>query len=125
MVLVVPEECRVNSRVWAYLQKLLTLVTPIQELLVFDLRESMRNGGGPACLRLRVELNTEEAKAVNPAVLMSDALYAKLTAWVEDNYRDRVSESDLADPQLLDESRAALGQLTKILALGSVYPFQL
>ena len=97
MLLLVPEECRSNGRVWSYLQKLLTQDTPIRELLVMDLRESMRNGGGPACLRLRVELKERELAAVNPALLMNDGLYARLTAWVEKHYRDRLSETDLAD----------------------------
>jgi succinylarginine dihydrolase len=125
MVLVVPEECRSNSRVWTYLQKLLAANTPIKELLVFDLRESMRNGGGPACLRLRVELTHDEATAVNPHVLMSNRLFETLNAWVEKHYRDRMSESDLADPQLLSECRTALDELTAIFKLGSVYPFQI
>ncbi len=124
MALVVPEECRANTRVWAYLQKLLALTTPIKELLIFDLRESMMNGGGPACLRLRVELNAIEAAAVNPGVLMSDSLFVTLNAWVEKHYRDRLSDADLADPALLIECRAALDELTEILKLGVVYPFQ-
>ena len=90
-----------------------------------DLRESMRNGGGPACLRLRVELNDEELAAVNPATLMNDMLHDRLAAWVEKHYRDRLGESDLGDPDLLTECRAALDELTRILALGAVYPFQL
>ena len=125
MLLLVPEECRNNERVWAYLQSLLAEDTPIREVLVMDLRESMRNGGGPACLRLRVELSGAELTAVNPAALMNDALHARLTAWVEKNYRDRLGESDLGDPALLTESRVALDEVTQILALGSVYPFQL
>ena len=125
MLLLVPEECRNNERVWTYLQKLLTDNTPIRELLVMDLRESMKNGGGPACLRLRVELNERELAAVNPATLMCDALHTRLTAWVEKHYRDQLAEADLVDPVLLEESRAALDELTRILALGSVYPFQL
>lgn len=125
MLLLVPEECRGNARVWAYLQSLLARTTPIREVLVLDLRESMRNGGGPACLRLRVELTEAELAAVNPAMLMNDALYAKLTAWVEKHYRDRLGDAELGDPILLDECRAALDELTRILALGSVYPFQL
>ena len=125
MILVVPEECRANARVWAYLQKLITLNTPIKELLVFDLRESMRNGGGPACLRLRVELTEAEAAAVNPGVLMSDKLYPALKAWVEKHYRDQVGEKDLADPALLIECRTALDELSRLLGLGNVYPFQM
>lgn len=124
MLLLVPEECRDNERVWTYLQKLLSQHTPIREVLVMDLRESMRNGGGPACLRLRVELNECELAAVNPAVLMNDGLYARLTAWVTKHYRDQLSETDLADPALLFECRAALDELTQLLSLGSVYSFQ-
>jgi succinylarginine dihydrolase len=75
-------------------------------------------------LRLRVELTHDEATAVNPHVLMSNKLYATLTAWVEKRYRDRMSDGDLADPQLLNECRAALDELTAILKMGSVYPFQ-
>lgn len=125
MLLLVPEECRNNTRVWAYLQKLLSQDTPIRDVLAMDLRESMRNGGGPACLRLRVELNEQELAAVNPAALMNDALHARLTAWVEKHYRDRLGENDLGDPALLTECRSALDELSQILALGSIYPFQL
>ena len=125
MLLLVPEECRNNERVWMYLQKLLTQQTPIREVLVMDLRESMRNGGGPACLRLRVELTEAELAAVNHATLMNEVLYDKLTAWVGQHYRDRLGEADFGDPLLLNECRTALDELTQILAIGSVYPFQL
>ena len=124
MLLLVPEECRSSERVWAYLQTLLTQNTSIRDVLVMDLRESMRNGGGPACLRLRVELNETEIGAVNAATWIDDILYSRLTAWVEKHYRDQLGDADLADPALLDECRRALDELTGILALGSIYPFQ-
>lgn len=125
MILVVPEECRQNLRVWSYLQTLTQdATTPIREIIAFDLKQSMKNGGGPACLRLRVVLNREELAAVNPATLMNDQLYATLTQWVEKHYRDELGAADLADSALLRESRAALDELTQILKLGSVYPFQ-
>lgn len=124
MMLVVPSECDANIRVKDYLAKLVLSGGPIDEVLVMDLRESMMNGGGPACLRLRVELTADEARAVNPAVLMNDALHATLTAWVEKHYRDRLTADDLADPALIDESRTAVDELTRILQLGSVYAFQ-
>jgi len=123
-VLVIPAECRRNPGVWSYLQALLAAGRGIDELQVFDLTQSMRNGGGPACLRLRVVLNDAELAAVNSATLMTDALFARLNQWVDSHYRDRLTEADLADPQLLVESRSALDELTQILALGSVYPFQ-
>ncbi|MES7561133.1 N-succinylarginine dihydrolase, partial [Cutibacterium acnes] len=72
MLIVVPEESRQNPRVWAYLQQLISSGGPIDEVKVFDLRESMCNGGGPACLRLRVVLNASELKATNSGCLMDD-----------------------------------------------------
>lgn len=125
MLLIVPEECRSNERVWNYLQRLLADDSPIREVKVFDLKQSMQNGGGPACLRLRVALNETELAAVNPGVIMTAPLYETLTQWVDKHYRDRMSDSDLADPQLLVECRTALDELTQHLKLGAVYPFQI
>lgn len=125
MLLIVPEECRSNERVWNYLQHLLADASPIREVKVFDLKQSMQNGGGPACLRLRVALNETELAAVNPGVIMTAPLYDTLTQWVDKHYRDRMSDSDLADPQLLTECRTALDELTQHLKLGAVYPFQI
>ncbi|WAG80423.1 N-succinylarginine dihydrolase [Metapseudomonas furukawaii] len=125
MLLVVPEECRSNANVWNYLSGLTAGSGPIREVKVFDLKQSMQNGGGPACLRLRVALKEDELAAVNPGVILTPELHATLTAWVEKHYRDRLSEADLADPQLLVECRTALDELTQILKLGAVYPFQL
>ncbi len=70
-------------------------------------------------------LNETELAAVNPGVIMTAPLYDSLTQWVERHYRDRMTENDLADPQLLLECRAALDELTQILKLGAVYPFQI
>jgi succinylarginine dihydrolase len=123
-VLVVPQECRENARVAKYLDSLGTRSTPIDEVLVFDLRESMKNGGGPACLRLRVVLTDAERAAVNAGSWMNDTLFARLDAWIDAHYRDRLTPADLADPKLLDESRAALDALTAILGVGAIYDFQ-
>ena len=124
MLLVVPEECRNNERVWAYLGQLTSQGGPVREVKVFDLKQSMQNGGGPACLRLRVALKETELAAVNQGVIMTASLYDTLVQWVDKHYRDRLGEADLADPQLLVECRTALDELTQILKLGSVYPFQ-
>jgi len=124
MGIVVPQECLENIKVSAYLDQLIASDSAIEEILVFDLKQSMSNGGGPACLRLRVVLNEAEQAAVNPACIMSDSLFSGLMAWTEKHYRDTLSESDLADPQLITESHRALDELTQILDLGSVYDFQ-
>ena len=124
MMLVLPQESQNHPGVWRYLNQLVAEDNPISELRVFDLRESMANGGGPACLRLRVVLTPEEQRAVNPAVMMNDTLFNTLNDWVDRYYRDRLTQADMVDPQLLREGREALDALTRILQLGSVYPFQ-
>ncbi|MGI9278806.1 MAG: N-succinylarginine dihydrolase [Endozoicomonas sp.] len=124
MTIVVPSDCQSDRQVAIYLEELVAADNPINDVKVFDLRQSMNNGGGPACLRLRVVLTPEELTATNQACLMNDTLYTTLCEWVEKHYRDRLTEADLADPNLLVESRTALDELTRILKLGSVYQFQ-
>ncbi|MDR3608672.1 MAG: N-succinylarginine dihydrolase [Oligoflexia bacterium] len=127
MMLIAPEECEQDSAVKSYLETVLLPDPrqPIRKVRYFNLKESMRNGGGPACLRLRVVLTPEEIRGCNPKALLNEALYAQLVSWVERHYRDRLLPSDLADPALLDESRSALDELTQLLGLGSIYPFQI
>jgi len=124
MMIVVPEESQDNPRVWAYLNEMIQGDNPIDEMRVFNLRESMCNGGGPACLRLRVVLNEAELAATNQRALLNDALYQSLCDWVNKHYRDRITEADLADPTLLMENRFALDELTSMMHLGSIYSFQ-
>jgi succinylarginine dihydrolase len=84
----------------------------------------MQNGGGPACLRLRVVLTDEALRAAHQPVFLTDALVQQLARWIERHYRETLGADELADPQLLAESRAALDELTTILKLGSLYAFQ-
>lgn len=126
MALIAPSECQDSPSVKAYLDELLKQPHhPIRHIHYVNLRESMQNGGGPACLRLRVVLNRVELAAINPHILLNDSLYHSLKVWIERHYRDRLTQADLADPQLIQESRDALDELTEILHLGSVYDFQL
>jgi len=121
MALVIPHECRENAAVARYLERLVGGAGPVDELIEFDLRQSMRNGGGPACLRLRVALTEAEAQAMHQGVIMTDALYARLVAWVGRHYRDRLEPHDLADPQLAIECAQALEALMHILDLPGLY----
>lgn len=124
MAIIAPMHCRENKAVYNYLQSVIAGDSPINQVEFFDVNESMKNGGGPACLRLRVALTQQELEAVNPACLLTDGLYTTLVNWVEKHYRDRLVLDDLRDPSLIVESRTALDQLTQILSLGSVYRFQ-
>jgi succinylarginine dihydrolase len=77
-----------------------------------------------ACLRLRVAMSRPSGRGV-ANIWLDHALHAALTAWVKRHYRDRLTPSDLADPALLDEGRRALDELSRLLRIGNVYPFQM
>jgi succinylarginine dihydrolase len=124
LLLVAPAECREHPAARAVLDRLADGTTPIAEVITFDLRQSMRNGGGPACLRLRVELTADERAAIDANVFLDDPLANALDAWIRRHYRDRLAPADLGDPALLDESRRALDELTALLRLPGIYPFQ-
>lgn len=124
MAMVCPDECRQNTSTAAWLGKLVIADNPIASVRPVNLRQSIQNGGGPACLRLRVVLSEHEQSRVMPGVMWTAALGQKLRAWVNRHYRETLNLDDLPDPDLLKESRTALEELTKILAIGSIYPFQ-
>ncbi|GAA0202140.1 succinylarginine dihydrolase [Brevundimonas nasdae] len=125
LTLICPTETRDNARSHAVAERIAGSNGPIGRVQYVDVRQSMRNGGGPACLRLRVVLNEAELAATNPAMRLTDALHARLSDWANHWYRDELRPADLADPKLLDESRGALDELTGVLDLGAgFYPFQ-
>jgi len=125
MALIAPSDCAETPRVRDFLRALVDRGdTPVRQVHYFDLKQSMRNGGGPACLRLRVVLNDAELAALPSGVCLTDRSHARLTAWVKKHYRDQLTPADLADPRLLDETRRALDELTRLLGLGCIYPFQ-
>jgi len=124
MVILAPEESRAEPRARAFLERVVASGGPVRDVQYLDLRDSMENGGGPACLRQRIVLTPEERAAVRARVFWDEALGAELEAWVGRHYRDRVTGGDLRDPSLHRESLAALDELTRILRLGSIYDFQ-
>jgi succinylarginine dihydrolase len=125
MLLVAPIECEKNPKAKALCKKITAdKKNPIDEILFLDLRQSMNNGGGPACLRLRVVLSNEEEKKCNQKVLLNNKTFDFLEGWIKKYYRDKLSPSDLADPKLLQESRQALDELSQFLHLGNIYEFQ-
>jgi succinylarginine dihydrolase len=124
MALVAPSESAENPRAKAFLDRLLAMNTRIRHIHFVDVRQSMRNGGGPACLRLRILLNDAERAVINPHVMFSNALHQTLVDWVNRHYRDRLAPDDLRDPHLLDESRRALDELSQILHLPNIHDFQ-
>ncbi len=125
MVIVAPSDSEENPRVNAFFDRLVHRESPFNVRVVFiDVRQSMRNGGGPACLRLRVPLRETELSAMSSRVRFDARLDEALVAWVSRHYRDRLEPDDLGDPSLHREIMTALDELSGLLALGSVYEFQ-
>ncbi len=124
MALIAPAESREQPQTRRFLERVLAEDNPVARIEYQEVRQSMANGGGPACLRLRVAMTEAEVAALSARVLFTHELDTELTAWVEKHYRDRLSQEDLADPQLLLECHTALDELTQLLELGSVYEFQ-
>jgi succinylarginine dihydrolase len=125
LVLIAPEECRENQATHGYLQSLIASNGPIGRVMFVDVRQSMRNGGGPACLRLRVVMSEAQKSILGARTLLDESLFFELTNWVTKHYRETLLPNDLCDPALLNEGRTALDELTNIMKLGSAfYPFQ-
>lgn len=124
MALIAPEECRDGGRIEAVISAIVDGDNPIHAVHFVDLKESMRNGGGPACLRLRVVLTQEEERGVHPGFILNNDGFVKIEQWITKHYREKLHINDLRDYSLIKESRAALDELTRMLGLGSIYDFQ-
>jgi len=118
--LIAPGEAEKNPKSAAVIQQLISEGV-LSEVYYKDLRESMRNGGGPACLRLRVVLTESEAAAIHPGVVLTDERYAALKQWVETYYRDRLSIDDLRDAAFLEELKTAYLALEPIIGMPGFY----
>jgi succinylarginine dihydrolase len=117
MLLLCPVECETHPRARSVIDRVLGEDNPITGVRYVDVRQSMRNGGGPACLRLRVVLSEAELEHIEGNVLLTEDLHRELAAWVEKNYRETLTIADLADPLLIEEVETALEELAGILHL--------
>jgi succinylarginine dihydrolase len=124
MRILAPREAQASPRAREFLERVVEQAAAVEGIDYIDVNASMKNGGGPACLRLRVVLEDEERAKIRARIFFDDALGAELESWVRRHYRDRLTLEDLADPALLEESRRALDELCTLLKLGSVYEFQ-
>ena len=123
-LLLAPSDCEEDLIVKNYLKSLQSSDSPIHEIQFLPLRQSMQNGGGPACLRLRVVLTKPEVQSFHQGVFLTESLYKKLKLWIKKHYREKLMPKDLLDPLLIEENQRALDELSQILGLGSIYPFQ-
>lgn len=117
LVLVAPTEVQDTPSTRAYCERLVDGNGPIGRVEYVDVRQSMRNGGGPACLRLRVVMTEAEQAACHQGVLLTEERIDALQAVIRRTYRDRLAPEDLADPAFADECRLAREALLNVLDL--------
>ena len=114
MALILPEEARETPSVDQWLRKMIAGNGPIRKLFFVDVRQSMANGGGPACLRLRV---VAEADTIDPRFLADEAKLDRVAGIIEGNWPERIAPDDLLEPALWQRLERAREQLLRLLAL--------
>jgi succinylarginine dihydrolase len=124
MAVIAPREAERSDTARRFLERVVAEENPVSALHYVDVNDSMRNGGGPACLRLRVRLTPEEEATLGGRVRFDGRLYDELRESITRRYRDRVTVGDLEDPGFVEECRVALDEITTILRLGAAYDFQ-
>ena len=122
--IIAPMECAEIPESAALFARWVGDASPVVAVHTLDVRESMKNGGGPACLRLRVVLTEAEAAAMHQGVVLTQEKADALEAWVKRHYRDRLGFEDLRDAALIGEVEDALDALSQMVGMPNIYPFQ-
>ena len=117
MALILPSEAQDNARVWGWLTEMVEGNGPIRKLVPVDVRQSMANGGGPACLRLRVVADpaTVDQRFIADAHKLDIIAEVVTVHWPETIVPDQLGDPDLLDKVRL--ARLALLEATDLLAL--------
>jgi succinylarginine dihydrolase len=112
MALILPTEAQGNAAVWTWLQEMIACNGPIRRLVPVDVRQSMANGGGPACLRLRVVC---DAADVDPRFLADEAKLDVIADVLSQYWPEAIDPAELRAPTLwADIRRARAALLTKL-----------
>lgn len=114
MALVVPDECRANPAVWKWCEGMLASNGPIRRVIPVDVRQSMANGGGPACLRLRV---VADPATVDPRFLLNETTADRIEQAVAAHWPEQIDPADLGTPALARSVIAARLSLLETLGL--------
>ena len=79
-----------------------------------DVRQSMANGGGPACLRLRV---VADPATIDPRFLADDARLDRIAAVVAAAWPEEIAPGAIGDPVLIAAVERARLALLEVLDL--------
>jgi succinylarginine dihydrolase len=114
MVLVAPGECGETPTVWSWLERNVSGNGPIRGVEIVDVRQSMANGGGPACLRLRV---VADPATIDPRFLVDPAMLDTIGEVIERHWPEEIHSDALQDPALIRDCEAARSAMLEVLNL--------
>lgn len=118
IVLLCPTQVAQNPRAVALIQGWIADAGPIAAVHYLDLTQSMNNGGGPACLRLRVPMTQRQwSERVAPQARLTETLADRLIEVIERHYPQEISPAELADPRLAARARAATAEIRRLIAI--------
>jgi len=117
MALVVPSECRESTSVWRFCEQMTAGNGPVRQVIPVDVRQSMANGGGPACLRLRV---VADPAKVDPRFLLDDAKAERIETVITQTWPESIAPEQLGTDALADRVRAARAELLEALDLAQL-----
>lgn len=117
MALILPSEAHETPSVWRWLEAMIAGNGPIRKLFVVDVRQSMANGGGPACLRLRV---VADPATVDPRFMVDEAKLDAIAVVIAAHWPERIAPEDLKRPALWTEAETARAALLDTLGLGEL-----
>jgi len=117
MILVAPMECRETPSVWRWIERHVAGNGPIRRIELVDVRESMANGGGPACLRLRV---VADPGMIDPRFLVDEAKLDAIADVIRRHWPEQIHHSDLQQPALIGQIENARAALLETLALSEL-----
>jgi succinylarginine dihydrolase len=115
--LVAPTECRETPSVWSWIERHIAGNGPIRRVELVDVRQSMANGGGPACLRLRV---VADPATVDSRFMVEDAKLDWVADVVRRHWPEQIHHSELQQPALIRDVEAARAALLEALDLGQL-----
>jgi succinylarginine dihydrolase len=115
--LILPAEARETASVWSWIERHLAGNGPIRRVEIVDVRQSMANGGGPACLRLRV---VADPTAVDPRFMVDDAKLEMIADLIRREWPEQIHRDDLQQPPLIADIERARIALLEALGLGEL-----
>ena len=115
--LVIPLEAWETASVRGFLDAMIASNCPIRRVVPVDVRQSMANGGGPACLRLRV---VADPATVDSRFLLDESKADMLGKVIESCWPEQIDPADLGSKSLAESVRVARGKLLGALGLSEL-----